>query len=119
MKKDNISCDCDIVHPQAIELVESNMLKDKTLTELSHLFHMFSSPTRTKICVALASAELCVCDIASIMKMSKSAVSHQLAILKDAKLVKNRREGKNIYYSLDDNHVYKIIELGLEHIQEK
>lgn len=118
MIKHEIACECDITHPESIEKVQKQMLSQSTLDSMTQLFSVFSHSTRTKILVALSIEELCVCDVSALMNMSKSAVSHQLAVLKKSKLVKNRRDGKNIYYSLDDDHVFKIIQLGLDHIKE-
>lgn len=119
MKTNEIQCTCDITHPEAIEQVNQKMLDDKTIDKLSSVFQMFAHKTRAKILLALSTEELCVCDIAVVMNMTKSAVSHQLALLKKSKLIKNRREGKNVYYSLDDEHVQMIIEMGLDHILER
>lgn len=88
------------------------------LYELAELFKIFGDSTRIRILYVLFDHELCVSDIAELLNMSQSSVSHQLRILKDAKLIKYRRDGKSIYYSLDDDHVYHIIEMGIEHIEE-
>jgi ArsR family transcriptional regulator len=85
---------------------------------LAELFKIFGDSTRIKIICALFEAEMCVCDIAALLKMTQSAVSHQLRVLKTSRLVKHRREGKVIYYSLDDEHVKNIFNQGLEHITE-
>lgn len=119
MNTNEIQCACDITHPEAIKHVQEKMLDDKTIDKLSAVFQMFAHKTRAKILISLSTEELCVCDIAAVMNMSKSAVSHQLALLKKSNLVKNRRDGKNVYYSLDDEHVQKIIEMGLDHILER
>ena len=91
---------------------------DEILYELAELFKVFGDSTRIRILYVLFENELCVGDIAELLNMSQSSVSHQLRILKDAKLVKFRREGKSIYYALDDDHVYHIIEMGMEHVEE-
>ncbi len=119
MKNSEILCECDITHPESIKHVQEEMLEEKTIDTLASVFQMFAHKTRAKILLSLATEELCVCDIAAVMNMTKSAISHQLALLKKSKLVKSRREGKNVYYSLDDEHVQKIIEMGLDHILER
>ena len=93
--------------------------RDETLYDLAELFKIFGDSTRVKILYALLESELCVCDIAKLMDVSQSAVSHQLRVLKASKLVKFRREGKTIYYSLADNHVVSILNQGMEHIEEE
>ncbi len=118
MKLNKINCECDVTHPEKIYKVQSQRLEDEKIETMAQLFHMFSNPTRAKIMHILSIEELCVCDLAFVMKMTKSAISHQLALLKDAKLVKNRREGKMVYYSLDDEHVEKILTLGFDHSLE-
>ena len=86
--------------------------------KLADLFKIFSDPTRIKILYVLSESELCVCDIAEKLDMTQSAISHQLKILKQSKLVKNRREGKAVFYSLADSHVKTIMRQGLDHVQE-
>ena len=100
------------------DIVMEKMPNDIFLQELADFFKVFGDYTRIKILWALEQSELCVCDIGRVVGMSKSAVSHQLSTLKKANLVKFRREGKNIYYSLKDNHVKQLLEVGLDHIQE-
>lgn len=102
-----------------VEYLKNNIPDDVTLIALSESFKVFGDSTRIKIIFALQKAELCVNHLAQVMDMGQSAISHQLRILRSAKIVKTRREGKNIYYSLDDDHVAGIIALGLEHIMEK
>ncbi|MCX4286403.1 MAG: metalloregulator ArsR/SmtB family transcription factor [Clostridia bacterium] len=94
------------------------MPDDDTLFDVAELFKIFGDSTRIRILSALTKAEMCVCDIGSVLNMTKSAVSHQLRILRQAKLVKNRRQGKEIFYSLDDDHVLSIINLAVEHVVE-
>lgn len=91
---------------------------EKAVVDLAELFKIFGDPTRIKILYAMLDAELCVNDIAGRLQMSQSSVSHQLRILKTSKLVKSRREGKSIFYSLDDEHVRFILSMGMEHIME-
>ena len=101
-----------------VETVKSRMPEDEYLYDLSELFRIFGDSTRIKILYSLFDNELCVGDISSVLGLSQSSVSHQLRILKDSKLVKFRREGKSIFYSLDDDHVRSILDLGMEHIEE-
>ena len=96
----------------------NHMPKEEELYELADLFKIFSDPTRIKILYVLSESELCVCDIAEKLDMTQSAISHQLKILKQSKLVKNRREGKSVFYSLADSHVKTIMRQGLDHVQE-
>ena len=98
--------------------IDSQIPEDEILYDLADLFKIFGDTTRIKILYALREAELCDGDIAELLKMNQSAVSHQLKILKQSKLVKFRREGKTIWYSLADNHVVTIIDQGMDHIQE-
>lgn len=111
-------CQEGCVHPDKIRQVERQMPDDDRLYDLSEVFRVFGDSTRIRILYALFESELCVCDIAELLHLSQSAVSHQLRILKDAKLVKFRREGKRIAYSLDDDHVRSILSLGMEHVEE-
>ena len=92
--------------------------KDEAIYGLAELFKIFGDPTRIRILYAMLDTELCVNDIAGVLEMSQSSVSHQLRILKTSKLVKSRREGKSIFYSLDDEHVRSILNMGMEHIME-
>ena len=107
-----------IVNPDLAEAVKKNMPDDEYLYDLSELFRIFGDSTRIKILYSLFDSELCVGDIAAILNLSQSSVSHQLRILKDSKLVKFRRDGKSIFYSLDDDHVRSILNLGMEHLEE-
>ena len=111
-------CQVDVVHEDVVERVREAMPVDDILYDLAELFKIFGDSTRIKILSALKENELCVCDVASVLGMTKSAVSHQLRILRQTKLVKIRRQGKEIYYSLDDEHVGEIFSIGLEHIEE-
>lgn len=111
---------CDEVkfHDDLIHLVSDDMPEEEELYDLAELFKVFGDTTRIKILYTLFKSQMCVCDIAQILNMSQSAISHQLRVLKQAKLVKNRREGKQIIYSLDDTHISSIIRIGLEHVKE-
>ncbi|ADL50126.1 ArsR/SmtB family transcription factor [Clostridium cellulovorans] len=116
---ENFQCQCNEVHSECVECVKSTMLEEKKFINLSELFKMFADPTRLKIIYALLKKELCVCDIAEVIEMSQSSVSHQLRVLKALKLVKYRKEGKVVYYSLDDEHVNNIFNFGLSHIEHQ
>ena len=119
MNQDRALCCEEIeVHEDAVEQVRSQLPQDEVLYDLAELFKIFGDSTRVKILYALLEAELCVCDIAKLMYVSQSAVSHQLRVLKGSKLVKFRREGKTLYYSLADEHVFRILSQGMEHIME-
>lgn len=105
-------------HEDIIKEVKSNMPKEELLFDIAELFKVFGDSTRMKIICCLFESQMCVCDIAEIINVSQSAVSHQLRVLKQAKLVKYKKEGKEVYYSLSDKHVEIIFNMALEHIQE-
>lgn len=111
-------CDCSVIHEDVVNQVKNKMPKEETLYDIAELFKVFGDSTRIKILWALDEAEMCVCDIAVLLNMTQSAISHQLRVLRQNKLVKNRREGKVVYYSLDDEHVKQIFEQGLIHVNE-
>jgi len=111
-------CECDDIHEEVVSKTKNNMPEDEMLYDLAELFKVFGDTTRIKILYALFSDEMCVCDIANLLNMTQSAISHQLRVLKQARLVKFRKEGKTVYYSLDDIHVTQIFDCGLHHIQE-
>lgn len=111
-------CDCEVIHEETVNQVKGKMPQEETLYDLAELFKVFGDSTRIKILWALDEAEMCVCDISVLLNMTQSAISHQLRVLKQAKLVKNRKEGKVVYYSLDDEHVKQIFDQGLTHINE-
>jgi len=114
----NFECKVDIVHQEKLNLAAKNMPSEERLYDVAELFKVFGDSTRTKIISALFSSELCVCDIAKLLNMTKSAVSHQLRILRTSKLVKARKSGKEVFYSLSDDHVIEIYKLALEHVEE-
>ena len=118
MDDKDLTCQIKHVHDEVCEQVSVEMPDEDKLYDVAELFKIFGDSTRIRILSALAQAEMCVCDIGMVLNMTKSAVSHQLRILRQAKLVKNRRSGKEIFYSLDDEHVLSIINLALEHIEE-
>ena len=118
MKKDTDCCESLEVHDELLRIVNETMPPETELYDLAELFKVFGDSTRIRILFVLFEAEICVCDLAQALNMTQSAISHQLKILKQSKLVKNRREGKSIFYSLADDHVRSIIAQGLEHIEE-
>ncbi len=113
-----LCCEEDHVHGDTVEKVRRALPPDEQLYDLAELFKIFGDSTRVKILYALLESELCVCDISGLMQVTQSAVSHQLRVLKNSKLVKARREGKTVYYSLADDHVLHILAQGMEHILE-
>ncbi|RDY30516.1 transcriptional regulator [Lachnotalea glycerini] len=111
-------CDYICVHEEIIEKVEQQMPSDEMLIDLADFFKVFGDTTRIKILYVLFQSEMCVCDIANLLNMTQSAISHQLRTLKQMQLVKFRREGKTVFYSLSDGHIKTIINQGMEHICE-
>lgn len=112
------SCSCATIHEEVVVKVRESMPGEETLYDLAELFKVFGDTTRIKILCALFESEMCVCDIAALLSMNQSAISHQLRVLKQARLVKYRKDGKIVYYSLDDEHVKQIFDQGLVHINE-
>ncbi|WP_026485579.1 ArsR/SmtB family transcription factor [Caldanaerobius polysaccharolyticus] len=112
------SCSCTIIHENVVEKIREHMPQDEVLYDLAELFKVFGDTTRIKILYALFESEMCVCDLAALLGVSQSAVSHQLRVLKQSRLVKYRKEGKVVYYSLDDEHVKRIFDQGFSHIKE-
>jgi len=113
------TCNCTIIHEDIINKVKERIPEEETLYDLADLFKVLGDSTRIKVLCALFEAEMCVCDIAALLGMTQSAISHQLRVLKQARLVKYKRSGKVVYYSLDDDHVKSIFDQGLIHISEK
>lgn len=119
MEKHNFDrCDCTIIHQDIVDHARETMPQEENLYDLAELFKVFGDTTRIKILYALFTSEMCVCDIASLLNMTQSAISHQLRVLKQARLVKYRKDGKIVYYSLDDEHIKYIFDQGLAHITE-
>lgn len=113
------SCCCSIIHEDVVNKIKEHIPQDKTLYDLADLFKVLGDSTRIKILCALFQAEMCVCDISALFGMTQSAISHQLRVLKQAILVKYGKNGKVVYYSLDDEHVKSIFDKGLIHIEER
>lgn len=109
-------CKCNEIHNDIVCKVEENMISEETSVVLAEFFKVLGDSTRIKILYALSVNEMCVCDISKLLNMSQSAVSHQLRVLRTARLVKYRKEGKVVYYSLDDEHVENVFRQGLDHI---
>lgn len=111
-------CSSNVIHKDIIDRVSESMPREEVLYDLAELFKVFGDSTRIKIICALFESEMCVCDIANLLNMTQSAISHQLRVLKSNRLVKYRRDGKVIYYSLEDDHIKHIFDTGLAHIKE-
>ncbi len=119
MAKNEFTCDCHIIHQEAVKEVLQNMPQENIFNHLATLYKLIGDPTRCKILFALDQKEMCVCDLANVLNMTKSSISHQLAVLKKNEVVKYRKSGKEVYYALDDDHIVKLFEIGLEHINHK
>ena len=119
MSKNEFICDCNIIHQEAVDEVNKDMLEENTFNNLADLFKLIGDTTRCRILFALDEREMCVCDIANVLSMTKSAVSHQLATLRRSGIVRCRKSGKEVYYTLDDYHIVKLFEIGLEHIKHR
>ena len=111
-------CDCEVIHQDLVDRVKETMPEEELLYDLAELFKVFGDSTRIRILWALDEAELCVCDIAVLLNMTQSAISHQLRVLKQADLVKSRKHGKIVFYSLKDDHVRQILDQGMDHVTE-
>lgn len=117
-KSDAPVCGSKEVHEELLSIVRNSFPPEEELYDLSELFKVFGDSTRVRILFVLLEAEVCVCDLAEALSMTQSAISHQLRILKQSHLVKNRRSGKSVFYSLADEHVRTILSQGLDHIRE-
>lgn len=113
------TCSQTIIHEEVVDQVKQTIPTDNSLSKVAELFKVLGDRTRTRILHALFEAEMCVCDLAYLLGMTQSSISHQLRVLKQAKLVKNRKEGKVVYYSLADQHVIHIFEQAFEHVNEE
>ena len=118
MEKKQFFCDCEVIHEDVVARVRESMPDGNDFYSLANLYKMFADNTRIKILWALSNEDICVCDLAVLLNMTKSAISHQLKSLRLGNLVKYRKQGKVVYYSLADNHVRDIFEKGFEHIRE-
>ena len=115
---ESLSCEYMHIHSDLVDKVNANMPDEDILCDLAELYRVFGDSTRIRILYALFESEMCVCDIATLLGMTQSAISHQLRVLKQMDLVKNRREGKTVFYSLADGHIKTILSQGIEHINE-
>jgi len=119
MSRNEFLCDCNVIHQDLVNEVLEKMPSEDTLQHLACLFKLIGDTTRCKILFALEQKEMCVCDLANVLHMTKSSISHQLAVLKRHNIVRYRKAGKEVYYALDDEHMVKLFVVGLEHINHK
>ena len=112
-------CDCNVIHKEMVKIALENKPSKEELERLSQVFKLLGDLTRTEILWVLDKNEMCVCDIANVLNMTKSSISHQLSYLKDLNIVKSRKSGKEVYYSLDDEHVKEVFEVAISHIEHK
>ena len=118
MARNEFTCDCNVLHQDVVNETLKNMLDSTIFYKLAEFFKIMGDTTRARILWSLDQNEMCVCDIANVLGMTKSSISHQLGTLRRSNIVKCRKEGKTVYYSLDDDHVKSLFELGVEHIKE-
>lgn len=119
MSKNEFICDCNVIHHEIVENTKRNMADDELINKLSNFFKILGDTTRVKILYALDQNEMCVCDIANVLNMTKSSISHQLSTLRNVGVVKCKKIGKEVFYSLDDEHVKQVFEVGVDHIKHK
>ena len=119
MSKNEFICDCNVIHNDVVEETRSQMGYEDLLNKLSEFFKILGDTTRVRILYALDKNEMCVCDIANVLGMSKSSISHQLGTLRRSGIVKCRKQGKEVFYMLDDEHVREVFEIGAEHIKHR
>lgn len=119
MTRNKLVCDCNVIHEDIVDKVKCNMINTTLLYKITDFYKIMGDNTRIKILYALDQEEMCVCDISNVLNMSKSSVSHQLSTLRKCGIVKCRKVGKEVYYMLDDEHIKKVIEIGIEHIEHK
>ena len=112
-------CEENIIHPEQVQAARADLIDSPAAGDLAHTFQALADPTRVRLISALSNTELCVCDLAAVLGMTQSAVSHQLRTLRDLRLVKSRRTGREIFYTLDDDHIRQLFRLGLNHIQHR
>lgn len=116
---DDVACSVRVIHEDIVARVARDMPEKTMLEGLAFFFKVFGDPTRIAILMALSKEEMCVCDLCALLDMKQSAVSHQLKTLKQSRIVRRRREGKVMYYSLDDNHIDSVLRIGIQHIREE
>ena len=114
--KNEFTCDCNIIHQEIVEEIQKKMYPEERFKKLATIFKLIGDPTRCKILFTLTHHEMCVCDLANVLNMTKSSISHQLAILRNNGVVRYRKSGKEVYYTLEDIHITKLFQMGLDHI---
>lgn len=119
LAKNEFICDCNVIHQSRVEETKEKMPEEELFYKLADFFKILGDTTRTKILFALDQNEMCVCDLANVLGMSKSSISHQLGTLRRSSVVKCRKAGKEVYYTFDDEHVRELIEIGMMHIEHK
>ena len=119
MSKNEFICDCNVIHQDMVKDTIRKMADEDLLNKLAEFFKIVGDTTRVKILYALDKNELCVCDIANVLGMTKSSISHQLGTLRKSGIVKCKKVGKEVFYMLDDEHVKEVFEIGIEHIEHK
>lgn len=119
MSKNEFICDCNVIHQESIDIALSKMPNKEIFNNLANFYKLIGDPTRCKILFAIDQHEMCVCDLANTLSMTKSSISHQLSKLRSMGIVKSRKVAKEVYYTLDDEHVGKVFEIGLDHINHK
>ena len=119
MSKNEFICDCNIIHQEAVDRTLKKMPEEDSFNKIAEFFKILGATTRARILFALAENEMCVCDIANVLGMSKSSISHQLGTLRRMGIVKCRKQGKEVYYMLDDEHVKYVFEIAMEHIAHR
>lgn len=119
MGKSEVTCDCDVIHSEIVELVKERVLDEESLLLMADFYKALSDSTRIKIINVLDEGELCVCDISVLLNMTKSAVSHQLKYLREMNLISSTKRGKEVFYRLADNHVKEVFEISKEHVFEE
>jgi len=119
MARNEFVCDCNVIHQDLVESTQKQMVDEDILNKMADFFCILGDTTRVKILDALDKNELCVCDIANVLGMSKSSISHQLGTLRRSGIVKCRKVGKEVFYTLDDEHVKEVFEVAIEHIEHK
>lgn len=119
MSRNEFICDCNIIHQEIVDKTLSQMKDDNLFNKMAEFFKIIGDTTRVKILFSLDKNEMCVCDIANVLGMSKSSISHQLGTLRRSGVVKCRKQGKEVYYMLDDEHIKQVFEIAVEHIEHK
>ena len=119
MSRNEFVCDCNVIHKDVVDDTLKQMADEDLINKLSEFFKILGDTTRAKILYALDKNEMCVCDIANVLNMSKSSISHQLGTLRKSGIVKCRKIGKEVFYTLDDEHVKEVFEVGIEHITHR